>query len=432
MRTILVTIVAVIAAGALGWYAGRKRAEQGRPPQTGEKKVAFYQSSMHPWIKSEKPGNCTICGMKLTPIYEGEKGFEAEGELVTLSSNGIQVINVQSEPVKVRQLKRELHVAGRIEADETRLRVLSAYLDGRIEKLFVNYLGAEVRAGEPLAVLYSPEVLSAEREYLNIISRTNHADSPRLAAEHQRLVEGAYNRLKRLGLTDPDIEGLLSKGATNLTTRIRAPISGTVVTRSVYEGQYVKEGDKLFEIADLSKVWFKFDIYEQDLSWIARGLPVEVTSMALGTNVFTGQISFIDPNINDAARSARVRVELENPLLGEGERARRLLYNGLYAEGRIKINAGEGLAVPRTAVIDPGDFPRVYIDSGGGAYELRRVKIGRRGEDYWEVLEGVDEDELVVTSGTLLLDSQAQMNQGVSSASEPAVEDGKHGHEAHP
>lgn len=418
-KVIFALMVVAVLAGGIGWRLGRVAKDA--PPQDsnapkGERKIAYYQSSMHPWIKSEKPGVCTICGMKLTPIFEGDKGFETEGGIVTLSSNAIQVVNVQTEPVKHRQIGRTLNVAGKIEADETRVRVLSSYLDGRVEKLFVNYIGAEVRAGEPLAVVYSPALLTAEREYLTALAQTNLSGSPRLTEEHLRLVEGARQRLKRLGLSDDGIEALRDKGATNFATQIVAPMSGTIVSRAVFEGQYVKEGDKLFEIADLSKLWFRFDVYEQDLPSIHKGEMVEVRSAALAANRFSGPIAFIDPNINDAARSARVRVELENPLVGEGASARRALYNGLFAEGSIPVNSGMALAVPRSAVLDPGDFPRVYVDQGAGAYELRRVKIGRRGAEYWEVLEGVEENESVVTSGNLLIDSQAQINQSTHSS----------------
>ena len=156
------------------------------------------------------------------------------------------------------------------------------------------------------------------------------ANSPRLTEEHERLVEGARQRLKRLGLTDDQIQRARESGsATNFTTQIIAPISGTVVKREVFEGQYVKEGDRLFELIDLSRLWFVFDVYEQDLSAVSLGQNVSVTVAALPGRAFTGPITFIEPTINEATRSARVRVELENPVI-DGKRA---LYNGLYASG---------------------------------------------------------------------------------------------------
>ena len=420
-RNLIIAMVLVVAAGAIGWYAWQKTKKK---ESTGERRIAYYQSSMHPWIKSDKPGTCTICGMRLTPIYEGEKGFDVDSDMVTLDPSSIQVVNVQSEAPEVREIHRTLRVAGRIELDETRIRVLSAYVDGRVEKLFANYVGAQVKEGEPLAVLYSPSLLSAEREYLNVLGQTNLASTPRLAEEHARVVEAARQRLRLLGLTAADIERLGSQGATNYTTTMAAPMSGTVLARSVLEGQYVKEGDRMFELADLSRLWFKFDVYEKDLPLIKTGLTVRVSTPALTGTTLQGVITFIEPTINETTRSARVRVELDN----RGG----LLYNGLYAEGLLQLALGEGLTVPRSAVLDPGDFTRVFIDEGGGAYELRRVQVGRRGDRYWEIVEGVFDDELVVTSGNLLLDSQAQINRSGSAAAhdhQHEMEDGEDGEE---
>ena len=405
-----VVVIMIVVAAAAGWFLGRGSSTQ---EQSAERKVAFYQSSMHPWIKSDKPGNCTICGMKLSPVYEGEQGFDADPNIITLTSNAISVVNVQTEIATKRRLERRLEVAGRVEADQTRTRVLSAYVDGRIEKLFVNFTGAEVQAGEPLAIVYSPALLTAEREYLTAIAQTNFTASPRLAPEHERLVEGARQRLKRLGLTDEQIErARASGGATNFTTQIVAPISGTVVKREVLEGQYIKEGDRLFEVIDLSQLWFVFDVYEQDLPAIQLGQTVQVASPAVPGRTFEGPITFIDPTINEATRSARVRVELQNPAV-DGKRA---LYNGLYATGKILFTSEPVLTVSRSAVLEPGDQPRVYIDHGGGAYEQRIVQLGRRGEGFIEILNGLDEGDRVVSSGNMLLDSQAQINRVGSSA----------------
>jgi membrane fusion protein, copper/silver efflux system len=409
MRIVIVIILIAAATGA-GWFLGRR----GKPPQTGEsagRKVAYYQSAMHPWIKSDRPGNCTICGMKLTPVYEGEQGFETDASVVSLGSNSINVLNVQSDTVARRPLERRLVVSGKIESDETRVRVISAYVDGRIEKLFVNFTGAEVKAGAPLAMLYSPVLLTAEREYLTLAAQTNFAASPGLQSQHERLIEGARQRLRRLGLSDEQISGLRQNPSSNFTTQVTAPIGGTVVSRSALEGQYVKEGDKLFEIADLSQMWFRFNVYEQDLPSIRMGDTVRVSSPALGGKSFEGPIAFIEPTINQETRSARVRVELQNPLVGEEGKSRRELFNGLYADGTISIRTEAVLSVNKSAVLNPGDQPRVYIDRGGGSYEHRPVKLGRQGEEFVEILEGVAEGEKVVTSGNMLLDSQAQLSR---------------------
>jgi Cu(I)/Ag(I) efflux system membrane fusion protein len=189
-------------------------------------------------------------------------------------------------------------------------------------------------------------------------------------------------------------------------------MTGTVITREVYEGQYVKEGDRLFELADFSKMWFRFDAYERDLAWIKPGQQVDVTTPAVPGKVFAATITFIDPNLDDKTRSAKVRVELNNPLVERGGKLQRELYHRLYAEGLVKIEVPETLCVPRSAVLSPAGQPVVYVDKGGGIYEQRKLKLGRAGDDLWEVLDGLQAGERVVTAGNLLIDAQAQLNSG--------------------
>lgn len=173
MKTIHFILIALVttAAGIGGWFASRHwpaSPTHGASTTNTTRKIAYYQSSMHPWIKSDKPGRCTICGMALSPVYEGEKGFEAGEGVVSLSSNTIQVINVRTDEVKRRPLQRSLRFAGTIDDNDARHRIVSAYIDGRIDSLSVNYVGAEVVAGSPLAGFYSPMLLAAEREYVTL------------------------------------------------------------------------------------------------------------------------------------------------------------------------------------------------------------------------------------------------------------------------
>ena len=402
----MILIVAGVAAAG-GWYAAR-HVSHSSGAAAHSRKILYYQSPMHPWIKSEQPGNCTICGMKLVPVYEGEKGFVV-GEGVSLSSNVINVINVATEEVKKGPLVRTLRVAGMIEDDDQRHRIISAYVGGRIEKLSVNYIGAHVKAGEPLAVLYSSAMLSAEREYVALAEK---AQSP----EGKRWMDAAAQRLRRLGLTDEQIAQVPTKTGDN--TEILAPMSGTVVSRFAYEGQYVNEGEKLFEIADFSKMWFMFDAYERDLPWIKPGQEVEVTTPAARGVVYRSTIAFIDPNLNDMSRSAKVRVELDNPLTGN----RHELYHRAYAEGRVKIEQAEVTLIPRSAVLNADGKPVAYVDVGGGRYDRRELKLGKEGDQFWEVLEGVNAGEKVVSNGNLLIDAQAQLNGVAASAPREAGE----------
>lgn len=365
-----------------------------------ERKVLYYQSAMHPWVKSDKPGRCTVCGMQLTPIYEGESGVASDADIITLSETSIRVLNVQTTEVKTQALVKTLTVAGTIDDDDSKHRVLSAYIPGRVEKLHVSYVGAEVKAGEPLAEFYSPMLLQAEREY-------------RVATGELR--DAVASRLRQMGLSDEQIKALPEKPADKLTTEILAPVSGTVVEKKIYAGQYVTEGERLFEIADFATMWFQFRAYEQDLPWIRVGQKVDVITPSLPGKVVTGVVKFIDPNLDDATRSTKVRVELENPLVDGG----RLFSHRLYADGVVHLDAPEVLAIPRSAIIQTGPQAVAFVDESGGGYARRVLKIGRRGDALVEVLGGVEAEEKVVVNGNLLMDGQAEMNRAFNPEVKP-------------
>lgn len=403
----LQTIILVAAALGAGWVLRElsSSAHSKSSSQNGERKALYYQSAMHPWVKSDAPGRCTICGMELTPVFPGEMGMENTSEdVVVLTQTQIQVLHVETAKAAPQPLSRTLRVAGVIADDARRHRVISAYVDSRIEKLHANQHGIGVVAGEPLAVIYSPVLLQAEREYRQL---------------EGELKRNAALRLQQLGLTPAQISALGSKDGTALTSEILSPMSGTVVFHDVYEGQYVNMGQRLFEIADFSTMWFVFIAYEPDMPWIELGQSVVVTTPSRPGQQFEGQITFIDPNFDDATRSAQIRVELVNPLVN-GQRA---LMHRVYAEGGVKVATPEVLAVPRSSIIQTGPESVVYVDQGGGAYSRSAIKLGRRGDHLVEVLSGLKEGDMVVTNGNLLIDGQAEMNRSLSSDMHPAAPD---------
>jgi len=404
MKTFLAILItaALVATGT--WFLKDQLAPSG-PAATASsgRKILYYQSAMHPWIKSDKPGRCTICGMELTPVYEGEKGFdEAGGEnVVALAQSQVQVLHVETAEARKQPLDRKLRVAGMIDDNATRHRILSGYIDGRIEKLHVNYIGAEVTEGQPLADFYSPTLLQAEREYRQLSGE---------------LKSNTGLRLRQMGLTKEQIAKLGTKPAEMLSSEILSPMTGTVVAQNVYEGQYVATGEKLFEIADFSIMWFMFRAYEMDMPWIEIGQTVRATTPALPGKVFEGKITFIDPNFDEATRSTKIRVELPNPMVD----GRRTLLHRLYADGEVLVTTLSVLSVPRSAVIETGPEAVVYIDREGGAYERRTIRPGRRGDYLVEVLAGLSEGDRVVTNGNLLIDGQAEMNRSFMVGIEPA------------
>ena len=403
MKTFLTILLTALLA-TVGTWAYLTKYVHSSTTATGERKPLYYQSAMHPWIKSDKPGRCTICGMELTPVYAGDKGFDDAGgdNIVALTQNQIQVLHVQTAEAKSQPLIRTLSVAGVIDDNSMRHRVLSAYVDGRIDKLNVNYIGAEVAEGQPLAEFYSPTLLQAEREYRQL---------------NGELRKNTALRLRQMGLTPTQIDALDTKPADALTSQILSPISGTVVSQSIYEGQYATTGQQLFELADFSTMWFMFRAYEQDLPWIKTGLTVTVTTPSLPQRSFVGKITFIDPNFDEATRSTKVRVELANPLVD----GRRELLHRLYADGMVALESPSVLTVPRSAVIETGAEAVVYLDQDGGAYAHTVVKTGRRGDTLVEVLSGLKEGDKVVTNGNLLIDGQAEMNRAFMTPPEPVA-----------
>ena len=375
--------------------------------------AAIYQCSMHPWIKADHPGKCTICGMDLVPV-QSTAMIAPEG-LVSLTPSSITTIGVETSVIARQQLMRTVRVNGEIDDDDTRHRLLTAWADGRVEKLYVNLVGVPVKAGEPLYDLYSPDLQTAQREFIQL-ARAGDLAAPALPA--------AKLRLEKMGLTATQLDELVKAGEPKLVTTILAPDSGTVVEKDVYEGQWLKTGDKLFAIADFSKMWFLFDAYEQDIPWLHVGQLVEVSTRAVPGEVLEAPIEFIDPNFSDVTRTTKVRVILPNPHFNSAGTGH-LLFHRVVAEGRVLVESPAVLAAPRSAVLDAGAGPVAYVDHGGGNYERRAVRLGRRGDALVEVLEGLSEGERVVTTGALLLDAQAQLSHeanahGGANAGRPA------------
>ena len=400
-----VYFLAICGFLAAGWWWWRGGEVGSVAVGDGSRKLLFYQSPMHPWIRSDQPGDCTICGMKLVAVYAGSAGkdlgdgTESEG-VVRLSGRTVKTMEVETSVIGKRPLERLIRVAGRMEDDESAHRRISAYVEGRIDKLFVNYVGAEVSAGEPLASIFSRELLVARGEYLQALERKG-------LLEKESSIAGSRQKLRRFGLTLGQIEKM--PGQSGDTFDLVSPISGTVVERKVYEGQYVKEGEGLFEIADFSKMWFVFDVYERDLGWVRMGQEVEVKSPSVPGKVYRAPITFIDPNVDGETRAAKVRVVLDNPIVDDPGKHRHELLHKVFAEGRIRVKTESVLAVPRSAVLSPGGEARVYLRIGEGEYRARRVILGRVSDAFWEVLGGLKEGDEVVTTGNLLIDGQAQL-----------------------
>ena len=355
----------------------------------------FYQSPMHPWVKSDKPGQCTVCGMDLVPVYEGGAGFDkAAAGIVMLPAGSPNVVGVQTAEVKKQPLVRTLRIAGMIGEDESRHGIISAPVEGRIDGLSMNHEGQQITKRQPLATIFSRTLLNAAGDYKLALAQGEEAALP------------AKRRLEQFGLVWEQIKAIPTRQSDDNYFGILAPMTGTIVKTYVAEGQYVREGDRLFEIAEFTKMWFMFGAPEQDLPWIKVGQIVTLQTASLPGESLKGRVAFINPNLEAMSRTAMVRVVLENP--------ERRLKNRTWASGTIELEAPEVMTIPRSAVLWPGDAPRVYVEKSPGTYEQRSVKPGRAGDLLWEVLDGLKEGERVVSSGTMLIDSQAQLDAMVA------------------
>lgn len=372
-----------------------------KQPEGDERAVKFYQSPMHPWITSDQPGQCTICGMDLVPVYEGEAGISTDPGTVTLMPSTAQILGVETAPVIRAPLEKSIRLSGVIEDDDTKHVIVSAFFDGRIDRVFVDHVGEDLRPEQPLAQIYSPELLYIVREFQTAVRRGR--DDPQAAVARQRLVQ--------FGLTPAQVEELASGARENFGLNFRSPVEGTLVARNVYPGKYVKAGDMLFEIADFGVMWFHANVYEQDLPWISIGAKARVTTPAAPGREFEGKVTLIDPTFDPVTRSTRVRIEVPNPVEERQGGLARPLPHRAYGEAVLAVAADPVVSVPRTAVLDTGQRAVAYVDRGGGAYEKRDLRVGRRGDIAVEILGGLAEGEKVVTQGNLMIDAEAQMAQ---------------------
>jgi Cu(I)/Ag(I) efflux system membrane fusion protein len=402
MKHFLFTVLSLLlAAPAANSHAADAHAAEAAPR-------ALYRCPMHPQVTSDHPGKCTICGMDLV-LTNSSAAAPGGPVTIALGVSQITVVGVETSPVSRQPLVRTLRVNGQIDDNDTRHRILAARVPGRVESLGINYLGAEVAAGAVLATIYSPEMLTAQRIY---VERLRAGEGAFPATERAN----ARERLLELGLTVDGVAALEKNLTPAAIITVRAPSAGTVVSKSVYEGQYVQVSDRLFEIADFSSMWFTFEAYEQDVAWLRPGQEIEITTRAVPGEVIHTKVEFIDPNFNELTRTTKVRATLPNPHYNVDGEPHRLPHR-VVAEGRVLLASPAVLAAPRSAVLDAGGGPVAYVELAGGRYEQRALKLGRRGDALVEVLSGLHENERVVTSGALLLDAQAQLMRDLSAPS---------------
>lgn len=419
-------ILVMLAAGVfLGWLlfhqagsaAEIQQQESDELHEHDQEAVATWTCSMHPQIKQDAPGQCPICGMDLIPLQSLSGDAEAPFDGVTMTPSALKLAQVETETVTRGQPVGTLYMQGKIEPDERKDAELTARFGGRIEELFVNFTGQQVELGEPLATVYSPELVAAQREML---------EAAKFKESRPALYEAARTRLKLWDLTDQQITSIEKNGEPEHYLEIRSPIRGTIMKRHVARGDYVKEGSPLFRVMDLSSVWVMLDAYENDLPWIKRGDRVELTVPAAPGRTFSGRVEFIDPFIDPETRVAKARIELTNP----GDLLKpEMLVNGVL-RSHMAGNT-ETIMIPASAVLWTGKRSVVYVKDpqpGASSFSYREIILGPRAGEHYIVEAGLLEGEEIAVNGVFKIDAAAQL-EGKSSMMNPAGGPDTHAHD---
>ena len=397
----------LIAGLFLGWllFSGGNRKQSSQQTADVEEahdhgaESSIWTCSMHPQIRMEEPGDCPLCGMDLIPLQTSGTGDASiDPDAIQLSVEAAALANVQTTVVSRQNPVKDIRLYGTIQADERLSQSQTSHVSGRIEHLRVNFTGESVRQGEVIATIYSPELLNAQQELIEAV---------KMAELQPALVEAVREKLRLWKLTGEQIASIEQSGEVTPLIDIRANSSGIVVSKNVNQGDYVNTGTVLFQIANLTQIWAMFDAYESDLPFLKNGDKVEYTLQALPGKTFTGRISFINPILDPATRTARIRVETANP--------RMELKPEMYANAMIKASLKQynnEFVIPKSAVLWTGKRSIVYVKQQGTetpAFMLREIELGPSLGDSYVVLSGIENGEEIVTNGAFTIDASAQL-----------------------
>lgn len=371
----------------------------------GKGKLLYYRNPMGLADTSPVPKKDWM-GMDYIPVYEGE---EQEAGTVKVSLDRVQRSGVRSEPAAMRVLARPVRAPGVAKPDERTMRNVSLRADGFIDKLYVNALGQHVNAGDPMFVVYSPQMVSVQVDYRNAI---------RSFARDTFTEQGALQRLRNLGVPEDVIERVKTSPDPRLLITWPAPVSGVVMAKNIVEGQMAKAGDELYRLADLSSIWVIADVAEQELGAVKIGAPTRLTFRAFPGETFTGKVTFILHELDPATRTGKVRIEVKNP--------EHRIKHEMFAD--VEIDSGADarpvLTVPVSSVIDSGNRQVVLVDKGDGRFQPRPVTLGARGDDYVAILKGLQDGEQVVTAATFLIDAESNLKAALQAFTAPAKDGG--------
>ena len=413
----LIAAVALAAGGGywLGTLSGQSEEPAMKAPADGgaapQRKLLYYRNPMGLPDTSPVPKKDPM-GMDYIAVYEGEEDAGGDGgsPQVRISTEKIQKLGVRTEVAGLRALDRIVRAAGRVEPDERRVVAISPKFEGYIERLHVNVTGQAVGKGQPLFEVYSPELVSAQREYalaIEGVQAMKDADSTASSGMDQ-LAESSLARLKNWDISDAQVKALARSGEAKRTLTFRSPVSGIVTDKKALQGMRFMPGETLYQVTDLSAVWVIADVFEQDIGLVKRGGQARVTVNAYPGKVFEGRITYVYPALTVGTRTVPVRVELANPGM--------LLKPAMFAEVELSVDGrAQVLAVPESAVIDSGTRRIVLVRAEEGRFEPREVQLGARDAHYVEVLDGIEEGEAVVVAANFLIDAESNLKAAVGS-----------------
>jgi len=413
-------LVALAAAAGLGYGIGHQQRDTAPSAAAGTqsasgaaRKILYYRNPMGLPDTSPTPKKDPM-GMDYVPVYEGDDDTAGDSHALKLSQEKIQKLGVRTVEAKTQALTRTIRALGRIEVDERRVATVSPKFDGWVERLHVNVTGQPVVRGQALFDVYSPELVSAQREY-SIASKGNEAlkDADGAARDGMRsLADASLARLRNWDISEAQIKELAQQGDSRRTLSFRSPVNGIVMEKKAVQGMRFAAGDALYQIADLSSVWVIADVNEQDVGLIAPGQKARITINAYPGTAFEGAITYVYPTLNAETRTVPVRVELANP----GGQLKPGLFASLELAAAPRATA---VTVPLSAVIDSGARQIVLVQVAEGRFEPRVVKLGARSDSEVELLDGVKAGESVVTSANFLIDAESNLKAAVSGFSPP-------------
>lgn len=383
----------------MGWlffHSPRKTAEK-QPVTEQAVKATVWTCSMHPQIRMDKPGKCPICGMDLIPLSQAGSP-DIDQDAVRLTKEAALLASVQTSVVSRQKPVKEVRLYGKVQVDERSVQSQVSQMPGRIEKLMVNFTGETIKKGQPLAVIYSTELITAQQELLEA-SKTRQSQPD--------IYEAVKSKLRQWKLTDSQIADIENSGKVKDNFEILSNTNGVIIDRRVNNGDQVDKGTVLFDVADLSHVWVMFDAYESDLPLIKTNDMISFTIEALPGVNFTDKIVFIDPVIDPVTRVAKVRVEINNQ---SGR-----LKPEMFATGIVKSNLDQyrdKLVIPQSAVLWTGTRSIVYVrlpDIEEPVFKMREIELGPWLGNSYVVVNGLNEGEEIVTNGTFSVDASAQL-----------------------